>query len=310
MPSMEANARWVATAAVAPVAWGTTYYVTRHYLPAGYPVWGAALRALPAGCLLLVLARTRPRGAWWWRSAVLGLLNTSVFFVLVYIAAQRLATSTASMVMALTPLVMTVTAWALVAQRPRAAHLAGGVTGLAGVVLMMWGRTGGTGTGGLIASVAAMLVSSVGFVLSQRWNSGAGVLATTAWQLSFGGVLLLAAAAVSEGAPPPMDTGALLAYGYLAVVATALAFLVWFAALRKLPAATVGLAGLLNPVTGVLLGTLLAAEGLTGRQLAGMALIVAGVLLGLPRAGAAPTPREPARPGDPSGRETAPAREG
>lgn len=301
MSSMEANMRWAATAAVAPVAWGTTYYVTRHYLPAGNPLWGAALRALPAGCLLMLLARTRPRGAWWWRSAVLGLLNTSAFFVLVYIAAQRLATSTASMVMALSPLVMTVAAWALLAQRPRAAHLAAGATGLAGVVLMMWGRTGGSGTGGLIASVAAMLVSSLGYVLTQRWDSAAGVLATTAWQLCFGGVLLLVAALVYEGAPPPVDAGALLAFGYVTVVATALAFLAWFAALRRLPAATVGLVGLLNPVTGVLLGTVLAAESLTGRRLAGMALILAGVLLARPR-GTPDAEGAPARPGDPTGR--------
>lgn len=287
MSSMEANVRWVATAAVAPVAWGATYYVTRHFLPAADPLWGAALRALPAGCLLLLLARTRPRGSWWWRSAVLGLLNTSAFFVLVYIAAQRLATSVASMVMALSPLVMMLTAWVLLAQRPRAAHLAGGATGLAGVLLMMWGRTGGSGTGGLIASVAAMLVSSLGYVLSQRWDSGAGVLATTAWQLCFGGVLLLVAAAVFEGAPPPMGPGALLGFGYVTVVATALAFLAWFAALRHLPAGTVGLVGLLNPVTGVLLGTVLAAESLTVRQLSGMALILAGVLLGRPRKAAA-----------------------
>ncbi|MCX5400365.1 DMT family transporter [Streptomyces sp. NBC_00102] len=306
---MEANLREVGTAAVAPVAWGTTYYVTRHYLPAGNPLWGAALRALPAGCLLMLLARTRPRGEWLWRSAVLGLLNTSAFFVLVYIAAQRLATSTASTVMALSPLVMTVTAWALLAQRPRAAHLAAGVTGLAGVVLMMWGRAGGSGTGGLIASVAAMLVSSVGYVLSQRWDSGAGVLATTAWQLCFGGVLLLVAAVVSEGAPPPVDAGALLAFGYVTVVATALAFLAWFAALRRLPAATVGLIGLLNPVTGVLLGTVLAAESLTGRRLAGMGLILAGVLLARPR-GTHDAEGAPARPGQPSGRAAAPARDG
>ncbi|MGW1466787.1 DMT family transporter [Streptomyces sp. NPDC002308] len=279
---MEANARGLLVAAVAPVTWGTTYYVTRHYLPAGDPLWGAALRALPAGGLLLFLARSRPTGAWWWRSAVLGLLNTSAFFVLVYIAAQRLATSTASMVMALSPLVMTVTAWALLAQRPRAAHLAGGASGLAGVVLMMWGRTGGGGTGGLIASVSAMLVSSLGYVLSQRWSSGVGVLATTAWQLCFGGVLLLVVAVLCEGAPPPLDRRALLGFGYVTLVATALAFLAWFAALRLLPAPTVGLVGLLNPVTGVLLGTLLASEGLTGRQLAGMALILAGVLLGRP----------------------------
>ncbi|MFF1797479.1 EamA family transporter, partial [Kitasatospora sp. NPDC058263] len=73
---MEANIRWILVTAVAPVAWGANYYVTREFLPADRPLWGAALRALPAGLILLALARRLPRGAWWWRSAVLGLLNT------------------------------------------------------------------------------------------------------------------------------------------------------------------------------------------------------------------------------------------
>lgn len=66
------------------------------------------------------------------------------------------------------------------------------------------------------------------------------------------------------------------------MVATALAFAAWFAGLRHLPAATVGLVGLLNPVTGVLLGTVIAGEVLTVRQLCGLVLVLAGVLLGRP----------------------------
>ena len=85
-----------------------------------------------------------------------------------------------------------------------------------------------------------------------------------------------------EGAPPALDAGALLAFVYVSVVATALAFVAWFAGLRHLPAGTVGLLGLLNPVTGVLLGTLVAAEPLTARQLVGLGLLLAGVLAGQP----------------------------
>jgi probable blue pigment (indigoidine) exporter len=87
---MEGNIRWVVLTAFAPVAWGTNYFVTHEFLPADRPLYGAALRALPAGLVLLALRRRLPRGAWWWRSAVLGLLNMSVFFVLVYAASQLL----------------------------------------------------------------------------------------------------------------------------------------------------------------------------------------------------------------------------
>ncbi|MFI1096816.1 EamA family transporter [Streptomyces sp. NPDC020917] len=275
--------RLVALTAVAPVAWGTNYYVTHAFLPADRPLYGAALRALPAGLVLLALRRQRPRGAWWWRSAVLGLINMSVFFVLVYAASQLLPTSVASTVMAVSPLTMMLIAWPLVSERPRAAHLAGAAIGLGGVCLMLLTGVDGVSARGVLASAAAMLVSSFGHILAKRWGAGADVLASTAWQLMAGGLFLLPVAAAVEGPPPALSAPTLLAFGYVSVVATALAFAAWFNGLRHLPAGTVGLIGLLNPVTGVLLGLVAAGEVLTGRQLCGLAMVLAGVVLGRPR---------------------------
>jgi len=277
---MEANVRWVALTAVAPVAWGTNYFVTHEFLPADHPLYGAALRALPAGLLLLALRRQRPHGAWWWRSAVLGLLNMSVFFVLVYAASQLLPTSVASTIMAVSPLTMMLIAWPLVSERPRTAHLAGAAVGLGGVCLMLLTGVEGVSVPGVLASAVAMLVSSFGYILAKRWNAGTDVLASTAWQLTAGGLFLLPVAAAVEGPPPTLSMPTLLAFGYVALVATALAFAAWFTGLRHLPAGTVGLIGLLNPVTGVLLGTVVAGEVLTVQQLCGLALVLAGVVLG------------------------------
>ncbi|MET7488712.1 EamA family transporter [Streptomyces sp. NPDC005538] len=295
---MEANLRWVALTAVAPVAWGANYYVTHEFLPPDSPLYGAALRALPAGLVLLALRRQRPRGAWWWRSAVLGLLNVSVFFVLVYAASQLLPTSIASTVMAMSPPAMMLIAWALVSERPGIAHLAGAAIGLGGVCLMLLTGADGVSVPGVLASAAAMLVSAFGHILTKRWNdTRTDVLASTAWQLTAGGLFLLPVAAAVEGPPPALSTPALLAFGYVTLIATALAFAAWFTGLRHLPAGTVGLVGLLNPVTGVLLGTAVAGEVLTGRQMCGLALVLAGVVLGRPsRAGRSGSSRMPPRP--------------
>src|ERR1700754_2266552 len=102
--SMEA--KWIAVTAVAPVAWGANYVVTRQLLPMDAPLWGSALRALPAGLVLLAVARALPRGVWWGLSAVLAPLNVGAFFLLVYVAAQLLPSSIAASVMALAPLTM------------------------------------------------------------------------------------------------------------------------------------------------------------------------------------------------------------
>lgn len=288
---MEANLRWVLVTAVAPVAWGTNYYVTRAFLPAPNPLYGAVLRALPAGLLLLALARARPHGSWWWKAPVLGVLNMGGFFALVYLAAQLLPSSLASTVMATSPLAMMLIAWPLLSERPRAAPLWGAACGIGGVCLMLLTGTAGAAPAGVLASTAAMVMSSCGFILTKRWSSGASrpdVIALTSWQLVAGGALLLPVAALVEGAPPALDVPAALGFGYVTVVATALAFVAWFAGLRHLPASAVGLVGLLNPVTGVVLGTVLAGEVLTLRQSCGIVLVLTGVLLGRPR-----HPREP-----------------
>ncbi len=282
MPSMEATFRWALITAIAPVAWGSTYFVTEQLLPAGYPLYGAIIRALPAGLLLLLLRRKRPHGSWWWKSAVLGTLNMSVFFALVYLAAQTLPTSIASTIMATSPLVMMLLAWLALSERPRPTHLAGAGIGLAGVCLMLLDGTSPTSLPGVLASVAAMTMSSLGYVLAKKWSANIDVFSLTSWQLLAGGILLLPAAIAIEGPPPPLPAPAVLGFGYVTLAATAIAFAAWFTGLRHLNAAVVGLIGLLNPVTGVLLGTIVAGERLALHQICGLVLVFLGIVLGQP----------------------------
>ena len=279
---------WRAVAAIAPVVWGSTYFVTNHWLPSGAPVYGAAIRALPAGLLLLALRPSLPSGAWRWKAMVLGALNTGAFFGLVYVAAQRLPTSTASMVMANSPITLMLVAWLVLGERPRARALMGAVIGIVGVAAMLSGGGGGVDAVGVAASLTALAIAAVGYTLAKRWNSEPGapdVLTTTAWQLVAGGLTLVPVAVLVEGRPPAIDAAAAAGFTYVIVVATAVAFVAWFTALRHLPAGTVGLIGLLNPVTGVMLGVVLAGERLGPVQLAGIALVFTGILTGQTRRG-------------------------
>ncbi|MDF1703135.1 MAG: EamA family transporter [Aeromicrobium sp.] len=271
------EAKWIAVTAVAPLAWGATYVVTRQLLPADAPLWGAAIRALPAGMLLLLLARQLPRGAWWWRSAVLGSVNIGAFFLLVYVAAQALPSSVAASIMALAPLALSGFAWWLLAQRPTVHTLVGAVGGITGVVLLVGGARGELAVSGVLASASALGLSAFGSVLATRWADDTPVLATTAWQLVAGGALLTLAAIAVEGRPPAVGPAAAAGYVFTSVVATALAFVCWFAGLRRIRAGAVGVIGLLNPVTGVVLGSVLAQERLAPLQLAGVALTLAAI---------------------------------
>lgn len=284
---MENNLRWMLVAAIAPVAWGSTYVVTEQLLPADAPLWGAVLRALPAGLLLLALpvphgARRLPTGAWWWRSLVLGALNVGAFFILIYLAAQLLPSSVAAMLMATSPAAMMLIAWPLLRERPHALPLVGAALGFAGVALMLATGAAAANPLGVLASLGAMTMSAFGFVLTKRWSAGVPLRSLTAWQLTAGGLAVVPAALLVEGAPPALGLPAWLGFAFVTLVATALAYVAWFSALRRLPAGSVGLVGLLNPVTGVGLGAAIAGEGFTALQLVGMALVLVGILLGQP----------------------------
>ncbi|MFF1572381.1 EamA family transporter [Leifsonia sp. NPDC058292] len=290
---MEAKWMWMLITAIAPIAWGSTYVVTHALLPPGEPLWGGVIRALPAGLLLLLVRRRRPRGAWWWRSAVLGVLNMGGFFALVYAAAQLLPSSIAATLMATSPLAMMGFAWLLLSERPRATAVVGALVGVGGVCVMLLGGAAGVHPLGIVASVAAMLLSSVGYVLATRWSGGVDVFSSTSWQLLAGGLILLPFAFLFEGPPHALDAGAIAGFAYVSVIATAVAFVAWFTGLRHLRAGTVGLLGLLNPVAGVLLGTIVAAETLTARQWIGLAIVLGGIAIGqvakassMPRVGA------------------------
>jgi probable blue pigment (indigoidine) exporter len=289
LTSMEDKWRWVLITAVAPIAWGSTYFVTKQLLPADSPLWGAAIRALPAGILLMLLARRRPRGVWWWRSAVLGILNVGAFFVLLYVAAQLLPSSVAASIMAAGPLVMIGLAWALASERPVPRVVAGALIGMLGVLVIVATSSTGVNAWGVVTSASAMVMSALGYVLSKRWASDIPVLSLTAWQLLAGGGALTVAALAFEGTPPALDTGAILGFAYVSVIATALAFWCWFSGLKRLSAGTVGVIGLLNPVTGVLLGTIFAAEPLTLIQIGGVILVLLGVFVGQQRSARAAT---------------------
>ena len=271
---------WILITAIAPIAWGSTYVVTRNLLPADAPLWGGVLRALPAGLIVLLIARRLPRGSWWWRSLVLGVLNVGGFFVLIYIAGQRLPSGLAATLMSTSAACMMLFAWALLRQRPTLAAAGGATVGIVGVVLMLGGGGGAVDAWGVAASLGAMVASSIGFVLTVRWRNDVPALPMTAWQLLGGSIVLVPVALIFEGAPPALTLTSAMGFAYVTLIATAVAYIAWFTGLRRLQPATVGIVGLLNPVTGVVLGVAIAGEAFGLLQGAGLALVLVGVALG------------------------------
>ena len=297
MSSMESKWQVLAVTAIAPVAWGSGYYVADAYLPADRPLFSATVRALPFGLLVLALRPRLPHGIWWWRAGVLGMLNIAAFFVLFFIAAARLPGGLAATLTATAPIAIMLLAWGLVRERPHPASLVGAALGAVGVALLVLRGTGSVDWVGVAAALGAVALSSVGFVLVKRWRAPVDMLTMTGWQLVLGGLALLPVALVVEGAPPALDAPAIGGYLYIGLLGTVVAYAVWFRGLRELPAAAVSLVGLLNPVAGTVVGVALAGEVFGPVHALGMLLVLLGVLTGQPAVIAAVRRRLAAAPG-------------
>ena len=265
--------------AAAPAVWGSTYLVTTTLLPDGRPLLAGALRALPAGLLLLAVTRRLPTGSWWWRAAVLGTLNIGAFFALLFVAAYRLPGGVAAVLGAVQPLVVALLALPLLAQPLRARTFVLGGAGVAGVALVVLTDAARLDAAGVLAGLAGTVCMGAGVVLTKRWGRPVPVLAFTGWQLAAGGILLLPLALAVEGLPSTVTAGEVGGFLYLAVVNTAVAYVLWLRGIGLLPADRVSFLALLSPVVAAGTGWVLLGQSLGPLQLAGVVLALGSVVL-------------------------------
>ncbi|AXG56500.1 integral membrane protein [Streptomyces lincolnensis] len=268
--------------ALAPVSWGTTYAVTTEFLPADRPLFTGLLRALPAGLVLLALARRLPKGAWWGKAAVLGALNIGAFFPLLFLSAYRMPGGMAAVVGSVGPLLVVGLSALLLGQRPTPRSVLTGLVAAFGVSLVVLKAAGALDPVGVLAALASTASMSAGTVLTKRWGrpEGVGPLALTAWQLTAGGLLIAPLAFLVEGAPPALDGRAIGGYLYLALANTAIAYWLWFQGIGRLTATQITFLGPLSPLTAAVVGWAALGQALTPVQVAGMALAFGATVAG------------------------------
>jgi probable blue pigment (indigoidine) exporter len=281
-------------AAVAPVLWGTTYWTTTELLPPERPMMSAALRALPAGLLLLALARQLPTRGQWLRLAALGTLNIGAFFALLFYAAYALPGGSAATLSSLAPVFVLGFGALWLSVRPRRLHVVSALTAVVGVAFVVGGAAA-PDPAGAAAAVGASVCMAGGVVLTRRWALPLSTFALTGWQLCLGGLLLLPVAALSGESLPYLDASALLGYSYLGFLGTAVAYLLWMRGIRRLPLAGLSALGCLSPVTAALIDWAVLDQPFTRSQLFGAALVLGAVVASQSAGSTAPAHLPPAR---------------
>ena len=128
---------------------------------------------------------------------------------------------------------------------------------------------------GLVANATSAVVARS---LAKEAAELGGALGMTAIGMAVGGLAMLVAGAVMEGVPTPNARGWLI-IAWLAVVNTALAFTLWNHTLRMLTAVESSVLNNAMLVQIAALAWVFLGESLDGRQLAGLALAVIGVVI-------------------------------
>lgn len=274
-----------ALTALAPAVWGSTYLITTEFLPPDRPLLASTLRALPAGLLLLLMTRTLPRGIWWWRAVVLGVLNIGAFFYLLFLAAYHLPGGVAALVMTIQPMIVLLLGSALLKDRIQPVHLVSCLVGAVGVALLVLQPHAGLDGVGVLAGLLGALSMASGIVLTKRWGrpEGVGLLTFTGWQLTVGGLVLLPVTLAGEGLPDHLTWTNVGGFLYLSVIGALIAYVLWFRGLSRLPALAASFLSFASPLCATVLGYLFLDETLRPLQLLGAAAVVGAVVLAQPR---------------------------
>ena len=274
-------ARLVALAAI----WGASFMFMRVAAPVLGALWTAEARVLLGGLALLLWFRVTGFDAGLRRHArfylLVGTVNSAVPFTLYAFAAQHAPASMLAVLNSTAPMFGMAFGAAFAGERVNARKIAGLILGAAGVAFIA--RPDSAGTGPMFGwAVAASLGACCGYgitgVLIKRFAGGApprGIAAGN--QLGAALVLapllpLLPPAAV----PGPLVVANLLA---LALLASAVAFLLYFRLIADVGATRALTVTYLVPVFGVLWGWIFLGETLAPGMLAGAVMIVGGTIL-------------------------------
>ena len=130
----------VLSTALAPTLWGSAYVVFTQLLPTDHPLLISAMRALPAGLLLMALGAGLPPRRAILPLGAIGLANIGLFFGFLFVAAARLPAGLAATLGATQPLIVAFLAWAILRRPPTGMQVAAAAISVAGVALLVLAR--------------------------------------------------------------------------------------------------------------------------------------------------------------------------
>ncbi|KGR35428.1 permease [Vibrio campbellii] len=254
--------------------WGTTYAVTQFTLPDWPPVLLGALRALPAGILLLAIKPSLPKKQDWKILLVLGTINIALFFGLIFVMALTLPSAISGVGMISVPVFAMLFGWVVY---KRQLSLIQGISGAA-LIALAWFLFDPSSITlnpiGLIAMLSAIMCIVIGSSVTKSLGARMHWWTVLTWQLILGGIILSIAAAIFASFNPEpyvsalqntslRNVGGLL---WVIVLNTALGYGMYVWLLQRMSVVDFTFGGIANPVAGIVSGLVLMGESFTPLQ--------------------------------------------
>jgi drug/metabolite transporter (DMT)-like permease len=213
----------------------------------------------------------------WWRIALLGLVNTAAPFLLISWAETRIDSGLAGILQAAAPIFSAVITTRFGSDRVTGSRLVGVLVGFAGVGLLV----GSPGRGGVLAALAVVLAAlgyATGASLGAHLASNVQPIVVGTLSTAVAAILVtpLGIFRLPSSVPGWKEDWSLIALG---VVGTGIAYILAYELLRSAGASRTILITYLIPGVALLYGLVLLGEPLRWIAVAGLVLILAGVAL-------------------------------
>ena len=282
------------------IVWGSTYLAIAFVVESMPPLLAAGARFLTAGLTLIafLVARDRwrrrrgvghegltwPRAVEWRTAFFVGALLLLGGNGMVSVAEQTIPSGIAAVIIATTPIWLSVFDAILTRRMPSLMAIGGLLVGLAGVAILLLPSSGldAFNPVGIGILVLATVCWASGSLYARRGPlPRSHLLGTGMEQLAGGMVLLVVGTAIGELGgfdPAAVTTSSLLGLAFLIVFGSLVAFTAYVWLLNHVAVTTVATYAYVNPIVAVALGVAFRGETLTPRSLLAAGLIIGAVV--------------------------------
>ncbi len=246
------------------LAWGLNWPAVKIMLSTIPPFTARGLGLGLGALLLLGLAALQRKPLWPTRAAWPGIGFGGFFTVAIFnfctaFAQLNTSTSRAAVLTFTMPLMAAALAWIFLGERPGRRGVVALALGAAGIGVLAAPVLQGIGSAppgalvGLLFPLLAAAAWAIGTVIAKRWPPQGDRIVFTAWQLLLGGVAGgIAALIAGESWPSVWPPRVVAALTYHVLIATAVAYVLWYILLERLSVTVSSLTTLAVPVVGVL----------------------------------------------------------